>query len=140
MKPNVDLSRYSEFVAAVTSAPSNNLNVMIDRIRQLELDGFNMDVNLSLLLTASIGLGAETGEFSEIVKKILFQGKPLDHDSRYHMMRELGDVAWYWVNAVRAIGADPNEIIAMNVQKLEARYPGGKFSVEHSENRVKGDI
>lgn len=140
MKPNVDLSKYQEFVAAVTSDSSNSLTTMINRMRDLEVDGYHMDVNVSLLLTAAIGLAAETGEFCEIPKKILFQGKPLDHDTRYHMLRELGDVAWYWVNACRALGADPNEVIAMNVQKLEARYPGGKFSVQHSENRSAQDI
>lgn len=140
MKPNVDLTKYSEFVAAVTSESSNELDNMIARCDQLRKDGYHMDVNVSLLLTAAIGLAAETGEFCEIPKKILFQGKPLDHDTRYHMLRELGDVAWYWVNACRALGADPNEVIAINVQKLQSRYPGGTFDPYYSENRQAGDI
>ena len=82
----------------------------------------------------------EGGEFDEIVKKMVFQGKPWNEDQRFHLMRELGDVAWYWVNACRAIGVDPNEVIEENVRKLEARYPGGKFDVHHSENRKAGDL
>jgi NTP pyrophosphatase (non-canonical NTP hydrolase) len=93
-----------------------------------------------LLLTASIGLASECGEFSEITKKMAFQGKPYTEDTRFHMFRELGDIAWYWVNACRSLGFDPNEVLAENVRKLEARYPGGKFDAFYSENRKEGDL
>jgi hypothetical protein len=56
------------------------------------------------------------------------------------MMRELGDIAWYWINACRALGYDPNDVIAENVKKLEARYPGGTFDPYYSENRKAGDL
>jgi NTP pyrophosphatase (non-canonical NTP hydrolase) len=91
-------------------------------------------------MTASIGLASEGGEFSEIVKKMVFQGKPYNEDNRFHMKRELGDIMWYWVNACRALGYDPNDVIAENVKKLESRYPGGKFDVYHSENRMENDL
>jgi len=91
------------------------------------------------LLTASVGLASESGEFSEIVKKIVFQGKEYNDDVRYHMLRELGDICWYLANAANALGADLEEIVKMNVEKLEARYPNG-FEVARSENRAKGDI
>lgn len=133
---NVDLNLYSDFVRAVTSDPSNHTDRLIARITELDQDP---DVNVSLLLTAAIGLGAEGGEFQEIVKKMLFQGKPLNDEAKWHMLRELGDVIFYWINACRALNIDPNEVIAQNVKKLEARYPGG-FSVERSENRNKDDI
>jgi NTP pyrophosphatase (non-canonical NTP hydrolase) len=91
-------------------------------------------------MTASTGLGSEGGEFQEIVKKILFQGKPLNEESIYHMKRELGDIAWYWANACNALGLDPNLVLAENVNKLESRYPGGKFDAHYSENRQAGDL
>lgn len=133
----VDLNRYSQFVEAVTSDPSNHTSAMVARLAELDRDP---NLKPSLLLTAAVGLASETGEFSEIVKKMMFQGKPFTEETRFHMMRELGDVAWYWVNACRALGYDPNEVIAENVRKLEARYPGGHFDVNHSEHRRPGDL
>ncbi len=98
------------------------------------------DINVPLLLCGAIGLGSETGEFQEIVKKMVFQGKPLTEETRFHMKRELGDIMWYWVNACRALDLDPNDVVAENVKKLEARYPGGQFDVYYSENRKAGDL
>jgi NTP pyrophosphatase (non-canonical NTP hydrolase) len=133
----IDLKRYQEFVEAVTSAESNNVNAFENRVLDLK----NADnINPSLLLTAAIGLGSETGEFQEIVKKIFFQGKEMNEDNRFHMKRELGDIMWYWINACRSLGYDPNEVISENVDKLKARYPGGQFDVYYSENRKEGDL
>ena len=131
----VDLNKYRDFVAEVTSNASNDLEAMITRLREL-----NEVVNIALLMTGSTGIAAEGGEFAEIVKKCVFQGKPMNDETVFHMKRELGDIAWYWVNACRAIGVDPNEVIAENVRKLEARYPGGEFNVHYSENRKIGDL
>ena len=138
----VDLNRYKEFVGAVTSNQSNDVQSLIESIHNLEKQAAlaGLQLNVPLLLTASVGLSSEGGEFSEIVKKMLFQGKPFTEENRFHMMRELGDIAWYWVNACRALGYDPNEVIAENVRKLEARYPGGEFDVYRSENRADGDL
>ena len=142
---NIDLNKYQEFVEAVTSKPSNDLTTFMNRLD--ELDGnyvgdgqHGPDINVPLLLTAALGLAAETGEFCEIPKKMYFQGKPLNDENVFHMKRELGDVMWYWINACRALNLDPNEVIAENVKKLEARYPGGHFDAFHSENRKEGDI
>lgn len=143
---NVDLNKYSDFVKAVTSKPSNDLTTFIDRCD--ELDGnfddgtqeHGPDINVPLLLTACLGLAAESGEFIEIPKKIFFQGKHLSEDNVYHMKRELGDIMWYWINACRALRLDPNDVIAENVEKLKARYPGGEFNVFNSENRKAGDL
>jgi NTP pyrophosphatase (non-canonical NTP hydrolase) len=96
--------------------------------------------NPSLLLTGAIGMASEGGEFSEIVKKCIFQGKPMDDETVFHCKRELGDIMWYWINSCRALGLDPNEVIAENVNKLKARYPGGEFDVYYSENRKEGDL
>jgi hypothetical protein len=147
---NVDLNKYSEFVQAVTSQPSNDLTTFMDTLDRLdanyELDAdagimkHGPDVNLPLLITACLGLAAESGEFIEIPKKIIFQGKALTEDNVFHMKRELGDIMWYWINACRALNLDPNEVIAENVKKLESRYPGGSFNVFNSENRQAGDL
>lgn len=133
----VDLDRYMSFVEAVTSDESNNVDKFTAKAIELNQE---TGVNIPLLMTAAIGLGSEGGEFQEIVKKIMFQGKPLDDETTFHMMRELGDVMWYWISACRALGLDPNAVIAENVVKLKARYPGGEFDVYHSENRQEGDL
>jgi len=134
------------FVESVTSKESNDLTTFMNRLD--EVDGnwddaeqaHGPDVNVPLLLTAAIGMAAETGEFCELPKKIFFQGKPLNTDTLFHMKRELGDIMWYWVNACRALGLDPNDVVEENVRKLEARYPGGEFDSWFSENRKVGDL
>jgi|TARA_B110000503_G_scaffold116122_1_gene174930 NTP pyrophosphatase (non-canonical NTP hydrolase) len=135
MTQQIDLQKYQDFVAAVTSDASNDLETMIVRLREL-----NNTVNIALLMTGAIGMSAEGGEFAEVVKKCVFQGKPMNEETIFHMKRELGDIAWYFVNAARAIGENPNEVIAENVRKLEARYPGGAFDPYYSENRKDGDL
>ena len=95
---------------------------------------------MAQLLTGAIGMASEGGEFAEIVKKCIFQGKPLDKDTIFHAKRELGDIIWYWTNACRALDLDPNDVIAENVHKLESRYPGGSFDAYYSENRKAGDL
>ena len=137
MSENIDLNKYRDFVQAVTSEDSNSTKAMTDRIEQLSNES---DVNLSLLMTAAVGLAAETGEFAELPKKIIFQGKDLNEDAIFHMKRELGDVMWYWVNACRALNINPNDVILENINKLKSRYPGGEFDAFYSENRKDGDL
>ena len=132
----IDLNKYQDFVAAVTSAESNNSTDMKAAVDRLEESG----VNVSLLLTGAVGMSAEGGEFMEIVKKCIFQGKPLNEETQFHAKRELGDIMWYWINSCRALNIDPNDVIAENVRKLEARYPGGSFDAYYSENRQDGDL
>ena len=131
----IDLNKYKYFVKEVTSEESNDWAYTQARMHEL-----NDDINISLLLTGAIGIASEGGEFSEIVKKVTFQGKPMDNDTKFHMKRELGDIMWYWINSCRALDLDPNEVIAENVEKLKARYPGGSFDVHYSENRKDGDL
>ena len=137
IRMNADLNKYKEFVKEVTSLESNSTMVLNNTMIELEKES---GVNIALLLTASIGMASEGGEFSEIVKKCIFQGKPLDADTIFHAKRELGDIMWYWINACRALDLDPNEVVAENVRKLEKRYPGGSFDVHYSENRQEGDL
>ena len=134
---NIDLNKYADFVLTVCSDQSKDLTALIERLKELDA---STNVNLALLMTASTGLGSEGGEFQEIVKKIFFQGKPLNEENIFHMKRELGDIAWYWANACNALGLDPNLVLAENVNKLESRYPGGKFDAHYSENRQAGDL
>ena len=133
---NVDLNKYKDFVQEVTSAESNAFGAMNKRMEVLSDGG----INPALLLTGAIGMASEGGEFSEIVKKCIFQGKPMDDETVFHCKRELGDIMWYWINSCRALGLDPNEVVAENVNKLKSRYPGGEFDVYYSENRKEGDL
>ena len=132
----IDLNKYKEFVDAVTSDQSKDNTTFVKNWNELNME----NVNMPRLLTASCGLGAEAGEFTEIVKKCMFQGKPMNEDNIYHMKRELGDIMWYWMQGCMALDVDPNIIIQMNIDKLKARYPGGDFDAHYSENRQDGDI
>ena len=131
----VNFERYQEFVSAVTSDASTNFVDFADRIGDLDRQG----ANIERLLTAGVGINAEGGEFLEIIKKMVFQGKPWNGDNREHLIIELGDILWYVAQATMALGISFDEVIATNVKKLEKRYPGGEFDVFKSENRAAGD-
>ena len=133
----VDTEKYLDFVHGVTSTESLDYAALLTRMNKLELED---DCNLSQLLTAALGLTAESGEFTEIVKKIILQGKPYNEDNVFHMKRELGDICWYIAQACMALDTSFDEIIEMDVEKLKKRYPGGEFNVHQSENRKAGDL
>lgn len=130
------MTNYVNFVDTVTSNPSKQHEEYISRLNELEQNG----CYISRLDTAICGLIAESGEAMEILKKMKFQGKEWNEDNRYHLKREAGDIIFYWINLCIALGYSPDEIIAENIKKLESRYPGGKFDVHYSENRVAGDL
>ena len=131
----VNFERYQEFVSAVTSDCSTNFVDFADRIGELDRQG----ANIERLLTAGVGINAEGGEFLEIIKKMVFQGKPWNEDNREHLIIELGDVMWYVAQATMALDISFDEVIETNVNKLKKRYPGGEFDVFKSENRASGD-
>ena len=133
----VDTNKYLDFVTGVTSLPSTDLAALLQRITELDVEN---DADIPRLLTAALGLTAEAGEFTEVVKKIILQGKPYNEDNVFHMKRELGDICWYIAQACMALDTTFDEIIEMNVEKLQARYPGGSFDVHKSENRKEGDL
>ena len=135
MTKKVDFDKYTEFVDAVTSDESKDFLTLSDRLVQLDEKG----ANIERLLTAGVGLNAEAGEFLEIIKKMIFQGKPWSEDNREHLVIELGDVIWYAANACMALEVSFDEVVALNVKKLKKRYPGGQFDVYYSENREEGD-
>ncbi len=132
----VDTKKYLDFVAGVTSMPSQDSAILQAKIDELVANG----ADIPHLLTAALGLTAESGEFTEVVKKIILQGKPYNEDNVFHMKRELGDICWYLAQACMALDTTFDEIIEMNVDKLKARYPGGEFDVHKSENRKEGDL
>ena len=132
----IDPKKYAEFVNAVTSSPSKDYPSFTARLFELEREGFPSE----RLLTAAVGLCAESGEFTEVIKKIIFQGKEPTEENLFHLKREMGDIMWYFMQACMALDVSPEEIIEMNVEKLKSRYPGGEFDVHYSENRKAGDL
>ena len=135
MTKQVDFSKYAIFVDGVTSNPSRDYKSFVESLSVLDGQG----ANINRLTTAAVGISAEGGEFMEIVKKMVFQGKPWNDDNREHLIIELGDVLWYVAQACMALEVSFDDVVAGNVDKLKKRYPGGEFDVYHSENRAAGD-
>jgi len=135
MERHIDFERYQKFVDAVTSDASTDFLALSDRLVALDEKG----ANIERLLTAGVGINAEGGEFLEIIKKMVFQGKPWNDDNREHLIIELGDLMWYVAQACMALDVSFDDVIARNVQKLEKRYPEGAFDVYFSENRAADD-
>ena len=131
----INFNRYEEFVSAVTSDCSTNFVDFADRIGELDREG----ANIERLLTSGVRINAEGGEFLEIIKKMVFQGKPWNDDNREHLIIELGDLLWYVAQATQALGVSFEEVIETNVNKLKKRYPGGEFDIHYSENRSADD-
>ena len=132
----VDFEQYEKFVDAVTSDSSKDFVALADRMVELDREG----ANIERLTTAGVGLAAESGEFLEIVKKMVFQGKPWNDANREHLIIELGDIMWYIAQATQSLGVSFEVVIATNVKKLEKRYPSGSFDIFYSENRQEGDL
>ncbi len=132
----IDLNKYVDFVNATTSQPSKNFPDFSARLADLQREGFPTE----RFLTAAVGMSAEAGEFTEIVKKIVFQGKPVNEENVFHLKRELGDIMWYVAQACMGLDISLEEVIQMNFEKLSARYPEGAFTIERSENRKEGDL
>jgi len=132
----IDSNKYVEFVRQTTSPASSEYPKLVDRLNELKAQG----ADVSRLMTAAFGMSAEAGEFTEVVKKILLQGKSYNEDNIIHMKRELGDLCWYLAQACMALDITFEEVLEMNYEKLSARYPEGSFDVYRSENRVEGDL
>ena len=132
----IDFKQYAKFVNAVTSDTSQDFIAFSDRVVQLDEKG----ANIERLLTGAVGINSEGGEIMEIVKKLIFQGKPWNEETTYHLKRELGDVCWYITQCLIALDSSMEEVIEMNIDKLKARYPGGEFDAWYSEHREEGDI
>ena len=111
------LNDYRQFVDSITSKESKSYPVFLHRLEELEVSETN-NINIPRLITAAFGLVSEGGEFTEQVKKLLFQGKPLNDELRTRLIKELGDVAWYWANACTALNVDPNEVLQINLSHI----------------------
>jgi NTP pyrophosphatase (non-canonical NTP hydrolase) len=133
----IDTNKYIEFVRQTTSPASSNYADLVSRLSQLEVE---FDADVPRLMTAALGMTAEAGEFTEVVKKIFLQGKPYNEENVFHLKRELGDICWYLAQACMALDTNFEEVLQMNFEKLSARYPEGTFDVYRSENRVEGDL
>jgi NTP pyrophosphatase (non-canonical NTP hydrolase) len=133
----IDTNKYIEFVRQTTSPASSDFAQLLARMTELEASN---DADVPRLLTAALGMSAEAGEFTEVVKKIFLQGKPYNEENVFHLKRELGDICWYLSQAFMALDTNFEEILKMNYEKLSARYPEGTFDVYRSENRVEGDL
>ena len=131
------INDYGKFVDSTTSSESKYTGDLVIRLTRLQTQ--HKDIAWSRLMTSAIGMLAESGEFAEIMKKILFQGKVMNEDNIFHMKRELGDVLWYWIQGCIALGYEPEEVMKENIKKLESRYPNG-FEIARSEKREEGDI
>lgn len=136
MTQQITPTEYANFVTQVTSKPSSDLNVLIARLQELQ----DLGANVPQLITASHGISAEAGEFTEIIKKCLYQGKPYNEDNIKHLIIELSDVTFYLQMACTALGVTLDEVRQINFEKLSARYPEGTFTVNRSENRREGDL
>ena len=132
---SVDFDKYAIFVDGVTSDPSKDYQSFTESLDNLDREG----ANIQRLLTAAVGISAEGGEFMEIVKKMVFQGKPYNDDNREHLIIELGDAMWYVMQACSALDVSLEDVVAKNVEKLKKRYPGGEFDAYKSENRSSDD-
>lgn len=135
----MELNDYRDFVNSKLSKQSTDFDTMIEALISLREQGDAIGVRVPELITAAEGLAAEGGEFVEIVKKMQWQGKPLNEENKFHMKRELGDAMFYLMVGCIALGYDPMEVVLENVGKLDARYKDG-FTVQESENRVVGDL
>jgi NTP pyrophosphatase (non-canonical NTP hydrolase) len=136
MAQEIDIKKYVDFVDVLTSKQSKEFDSYIGELKKLK----DLGCDIPRLDCAITGMCSESGEAEEILKKLKFQGKEWNEDTRFHLKREAGDIIFYWINFCLALGYSPYEIIEENVAKLESRYPGGKFSVWHSENRKEGDL
>ena len=130
------INDYAKFVDTTTSRESKNFMAFMDSTSKLDVQD---NMNLPRVMTSAIGMLAESGEFTEVLKKMVFQGKEFNEENRFHMKRELGDILWYWIQGCIALGYTPDEVMDENIKKLEARYPDG-FEVARSEKREIGDI
>ena len=136
MTKHIDFEKYTAFVDAVTSDESRDFISLADRLVLLDEKG----ANIERLLTGAIGINSEGGEIMEIVKKLIFQGKKWDDETVFHLKREIGDVMWYVIQCLIALDSSLDEVVDMNIDKLQKRYPGGEFEAWYSENRQEGDL
>lgn len=85
-------------------------------------DRLAYNTELQRLVHGALGLSGEAGEVTDMIKKHMVYGKELDTDK---LVKECGDVLWYMAVILDAIDSSFEEVMSMNIEKLEARYPNG---------------
>ena len=106
----------------------------VNEYQELAMTTLNTELDKKdILINGVMGLCGESGEAIDIVKKHLAQGHELD---REHLIKELGDIAWYLAEVATVLDVDLEEVLTRNIEKLKARYPEG-FSIEKSINRME---
>lgn len=109
---------------------------MIDSFKQVKLGIDTENYDFGGILNACLGLSGEIGEFNDMIKKWIFHEKGLDIE---HAKKELGDIMWYIAMMCHSLDWDLDEIMQMNIDKLQTRYPDG-FDTDRANNRENGDV
>ena len=86
------------------------------------------------LIHAALLIASEGGEVAGVVKKHYAYGRPLD---TIHLIEEIGDCMWGINLLLKTIDVTWEEVMEVNIAKLEARYPDLRFDDKHSLNRDK---
>lgn len=69
-----------------------------------------------------IGLGGEVGEVMNILKKSIRDDYDVITIERQEaLVKELGDVVWYFVMLCFELGINPDHVLQKNVEKLKQR-------------------
>ncbi len=111
-----------------------NKYMEINEYQRLAMTTLNPELDKKdVLINGVMGLCGEAGEAIDIVKKWLAQGHELD---REHLIKELGDIAWYLAETATVLDIDLETVLKMNIDKLRQRYPEG-FDAQKSINRDK---
>jgi NTP pyrophosphatase (non-canonical NTP hydrolase) len=72
------------------------------------------------LMLAGMGMGGEAGEVCDDAKKAAFHGKEMNP---HELIRELGDVLWYFALMLDIHNITLDEVMETNVYKICNRYP-----------------
>ena len=111
--------------------------MQVNEYQKAAMETLNPALNQKeVLINSVMGLCGESGEAIDIVKKWMMQGHELDKE---HLVKELGDVAWYLAEAATALDVPLEVIFQGSLDKLRRRFPNG-FDTEASVNRKQGDI
>ncbi len=110
------------------------------RVARTTLDEYQTETQRTAPMTISdrerlavfgLGLGGESGEVQDLIKKHLGHGHDLDKEK---VKKELGDVLWYVAAIAGALGLKLSDVANANIEKLRKRYPDG-FDPKRSQLR-----
>jgi len=89
------------------------------------------------ILHAIIGIGSESGELLDVLKKALVYHQRFDFE---HAKEEVGDLLHYIARLIDSCGWTFEEVMQENVQKLQKRYPNGyshQAATERADKKEK---